>query len=118
MCEVCGRCTCSGCGEPLVPGQYIHVFDDDDVCVACMRDALFCMSSTTACTTTIANRPVCAEDDADYAPEVNDNDPMFAGVDWAAKGDEFKAFVERTIVELDEAKCDPAKVKCRKEPWL
>ena len=71
------------------------------------------------CTTTMANRPVCAEDPADYyAPEVDGDHPMFAGVDWAAKGAEFKAFVERTIVELDEAKRDPAKVKCRKEPWL
>lgn len=70
------------------------------------------------CTTTLASRPVCAQDDADYAPEVTDDDPMFANVDWAAKGAEFKAFVERTIAELEEAKCDPRKAKCRKEPWL
>ena len=70
------------------------------------------------CTTTLASRPICAEDYADYAPEVDDSDPMFAGVDWAAKGAEFKAFVAKTIAELDEAKRDPAKAKCRKEPWL
>lgn len=43
---------------------------------------------------------------------------MFDGVDWEAKGAEFKAFVERTIAELEEAKRDPRKAKCRKDPWL
>ena len=71
------------------------------------------------CTTTMANRPVCAEsppDNLDFLyPELAEPMPQD---DWAAKGEEVRQYLARVTQELDEAKRDPAKAKCRKEPWL